>query len=310
MGKILVTGAAGFIGSHTAESLIERGHSVVGVDSFSDYYSSSQKENNIKLVGLKDCFSLVRGDLNEINLKDVLNGVDYVVHLAAQPGVRKSWNDFHRYVRDNINATQRLLDACVGAGVKKVVYASSSSVYGEAELPFREDSTPRPVSPYGVTKLAGENLCAAYQTNHGLPTVLLRYFTVYGPRQRPDMAFNIFIKSILGGKPVNIFGNGEQTRSFTYVSDVVGGTISAMESDCTGVFNIGSNERVSLKNAVDIMGNIIGKDVTLRMESVQKGDVSHTEADTSKASDAFGYCPKVGIREGLKKEVEWVTSSL
>jgi len=306
--KVLVAGCAGFIGSHTTEALLERGYRVVGIDSFNDYYSASQKESNIKGFASNENFRLIRKELNLVEPGDIEKGIDFAVNLAGRGGVRKSWDDFGSYVRDNVLATQRLLELFKDSGIKKFVHASSSSVYGDSELPFRESGGTAPMSPYGITKLAAEKLCSSYEKGYGIPTVALRYFTVYGPRQRPDMAFNIFIKSILEGKPIRVFGSGEQTRDFTFVSDIVSANIAAMESSAGGVFNIGGGGRISLNGAIELLERLTGRKVIAERTDAQRGDVAHTGADLGRAREQLGYKPGVGIEEGLKREIEWMKS--
>ena len=225
-----MTGAAGFIGSNLSENLIDSGNHVIGVDCFTDYYPKEQKLANLKNLLSHGSFTFLEEDIVSLNLDKLLEGIDYVFHEAAQPGVRSSWgSNFEVYTRNNISATQRLLEASRKVKLKKFVYASSSSVYGDCPLPMREDRLTRPVSPYGVSKLAAEHLCYLYWKNYAIPTVSLRYFTVFGPRQRPDMAFNRFIRAILKGDEITVFGNGSQTRDFTYVSDIVQANVLAMK---------------------------------------------------------------------------------
>jgi len=308
--KSLVTGVAGFIGSTLAEKLLKRGHQVIGVDSFIDYYDRSLKENNMSSFIEHDNFTLIEKNINNIDLKELLKDIDYIFHQAAQAGVRSSWGeDFEIYTYNNIMGTQRLLEAARESDIKKFVYASSSSVYGDTDqLPMKETNRLQPVSPYGVSKLAGENLCYLYYKNFNVPTVSLRYFTVFGERQRPDMAFHIFIKAILQNKKLTIFGNGKQSRNFTHVDDIVKANILAVESDVAGeIFNIGGDgERVVLNDAIDLMEEIIGKEANREYQKVVKGDVKHTSADTSKAKKLLGYEPEVGFEEGLKREVEFL----
>ena len=307
--KALVTGAAGFIGSHLSERLLKDGFEVVGIDCFTDYYSKGIKEKNIAGMLNNNKFKLVKEDLLTADLEKTLDKVDVVFHEAAQPGVRASWGkSFSIYVEDNILATQRLLESLKDKKIKKLVYASSSSVYGDAEkLPTKEIFTPKPVSPYGVTKLAAENLCYLYSKNYGIPTISLRYFTVYGPRQRPDMAFNKFIRSIIKNEEIVVYGNGEQTRDFTYVSDVIDANISAASSGGNGeVFNIGGGSRISVNGIIKILEDISGKKAKVKYLENQKGDVAHTSADISKAKAALRYSPKIDIKTGLEKEYEWL----
>ena len=309
----LVTGCAGFIGSSTALELLKRGYSVRGIDRFSDYYSRELKEKNI--IALKDFeqFEFIEGDLVSVNLNELLEGIDVVIHDAAQAGVRSSWGkSFDTYIKDNIVATQRLLEAVKEKKIVKFVYASSSSVYGDVKkLPMNEDMKVSPVSPYGVTKLDAENLVMLYNKNYGVPGIALRYFTVFGPRQRPDMAFHKFIKAILKGKPIEIYGDGSQTRDFTYISDIVEANITAALSNVEGeVFNIGGGKRIKLNETIKIMEKIIGIKAKLYFIKPQKGDVQDTYADISKAKELLGYSPRVSLEEGLEHEIKWIKSLL
>jgi nucleoside-diphosphate-sugar epimerase len=303
----LVTGVAGFIGSHLAERLIELGHEVLGVDRFTDYYARSIKEDNLARLRDAPRFSLSTADLASADLKPLLDGREVIFHQAAQAGVRTSWDQgFKAYLDDNVLATQRLLEAARAHGdVRKIIYASSSSVYGDTDqMPTRESSRTAPHSPYGVTKLAAEHLCELYRHNFGLKTLSLRYFTVYGPRQRPDMGFHRFISAILKGEAIHVHGDGEQTRDFTYVSDVVQANLEAMEGSAVGVFNIGGGSRVTLNEVLGMLGEIAGP---LRIErgAAQAGDVRHTWADTTAAFAALKYAPRVTLREGLAAQVAW-----
>ena len=302
--KALVTGCAGFIGSHLVDKLLEQGYEVTGIDCFTDYYARDTKEANISTTQKNNNFEFIEGDILSI---EKFPEVDYVFHLAAQAGVRASWGkSFEIYTKNNIEATQKLLEFYKDREIKKFVYASSSSVYGDAELPMREDSLLKPVSPYGVTKLAGENLCYLYWKNYRVPTVSLRYFTVYGPRQRPDMAIHKFVKAISNNEEIPVFGDGTQTRDFTFVVDAVEANILAAESDSVGkVFNIGGGSRISVNELINEMENIMGKKAKIKYIGKQKGDVRDTLADVSKAKKELGWMPKVKIEEGLKKSVEW-----
>ena len=307
--RSLVTGAAGFVGSSLSERLIKEGHAVVGVDCFTDYYPRSVKEENLKNLLKIPEFNFLEVDLLTANLEETLVGIDTVFHQAAQAGVRSSWGaEFEIYTSNNVLATQRLLEACKGVGIGKFIYASSSSVYGDSEeLPLREGSLLKPVSPYGVTKLSGEHLSYTYWKNFNVPVISLRYFTVYGPRQRPDMAFHKFIKALLRGEDIEIFGDGEQTRDFTFISDIVEGNILAMKSDVAGeVFNLGGGSRVSVSEVLDTIQEIAGKSTKIVHRDVQKGDVRHTLADTSKARKYLGYTPQVTLKEGLTEEWQWL----
>ncbi len=311
--KALVTGVAGFIGSHLAEELLKSGYRVTGIDSFTDYYDVRLKEANVDRLKSNGEFDLVAGSLNEVDLSALLDGVDYVFHQAAQAGVRASWGEqFEDYIDSNIRATQRLCEAAKNKSLKKFVYASSSSVYGDTtDLPMREDGTVRPVSPYGVTKLDAENMCLLYRKNYGLPAACLRYFTVYGPRQRPDMAFHRFLKGAMMGTPVGIFGNGEQTRDFTYIADIVAAN---MKAACyTGehtVFNIGGGSRVSVNRVLDIIGKYADGDFDVQYQGNEMGDVKHTAADTSRAREELGFEPKFSLEEGIDREADWIRSML
>jgi UDP-glucose 4-epimerase len=307
--KVVVTGAAGFIGSHLCEALLARGYAVTGVDCLTDYYDVRIKRDNLASFSSHANFNLVEESLTSVNLDALLRGVDGVFHLAAQAGVRRSWGDeFEHYVENNIRATQRLCEALRHNAAVKLIYSSSSSVYGEtALLPMREDHPVHPRSPYGVTKLAGEALCLLYAANHAVPVVCLRYFTVYGPRQRPDMAFHKFIRAALEGKPVDVYGSGAQTRDFTFVADAVAANIAALEyTGDTTVFNIGGGSRVTLNHVIDVIANAANRKVDARYTEAHKGDVMHTYADISAAVAELGYQPTVALEEGIEREVEWV----
>lgn len=311
--KILVTGVAGFIGSHLAERLIKEGHKVVGVDCFTDYYPRAIKESNIKKLRSDSSFDFHDADILEINLDTVLQNIDVVYHEAAQAGVRASWGaSFKIYTENNVRATQRLLEAAKTARLKKFIYASSSSVYGDAEsYPTHEEMKPMPISPYGVTKLAAEHLCYLYYKNFGIPTVSLRYFTVYGPRQRPDMAFHKFIKAILNDEEIPVFGDGNQTRDFTYIDDIIDANISAMNAEATGeVFNIGGGSRITVNDTIAIIERVCEKNAKKKYIEKQKGDVIHTAADISKAEKFLDYAPKYDIEKGIANEVAWLRSIL
>jgi nucleoside-diphosphate-sugar epimerase len=298
--RSVVTGAAGFIGSHLCELLLLRGDEVVGIDSFTDYYDPGRKEINLLEALQYDRFRLHRDDLLRAPLRDLLDGADVVFHLAGQPGVRPSWGaDFATYVSRNVLATQVLLEAARDVDLTKLVYASSSSVYGNAECyPTTEALRPQPISPYGVTKLAAEHLCELYRVGFGVPTVSLRLFTVYGPRQRPDMAFAKLVTSALRGGVFELYGTGEQTRDFTFVGDVVRAMRSAADSEFTGVANIGGGSRISMNQVLNLVTELAGRPVLRRLPA-QRGDVRDTAADTRTASRGFGYQPTVRVREGL-----------
>lgn len=307
--KCLVTGAAGFLGSNISERLISMGADVIGIDCFIDYYPRALKEKNLANLWQSKQFTFIEQSLLAVNLVELLDGVDYVFHQAAQAGVRASWGkDFEIYTENNIKATQQLLEACRMRPIKRLIYASSSSVYGDVkEFPMRETMFLQPVSPYGVSKLAAEHLCVLYWKNFNVPTISLRYFTVYGPRQRPDMAFNKFIKAIMKGEPIRIYGDGKQTRDFTFVADAVDANISAMTNGTPGgVYNIGGGSRISVNEVLAILGKISGIEPKISYEEKQKGDVQDTCADTTLARKELLYAPKVGIEEGLRQEFEWL----
>lgn len=308
--QTVVTGAAGFIGSRLSERLVSEGHQVLGIDCFSDYYSRRLKEFNLRHLKERENFTLLEGDLLDLDLPEILQGMDWVFHQAAQAGVRASWGEeFSIYSSSNILATQQLLEAAREAGIAKFIYASSSSVYGETDdLPMREEGRTRPVSPYGVSKLAAENLCQLYYHNFGLPVISLRYFTVFGERQRPDMAFHIFIKAVLSGEKITIFGDGEQSRSFTYIDDVVEANLLAAESRLKGeIFNIGSSKkRTTLNQAIALIEDITGEKATRVYQSRVRGDVRHTSADLSRAQKLLGFSPEVDLAAGLAAEVAYI----
>ncbi|CCU81045.1 UDP-glucose 4-epimerase [Halanaerobium saccharolyticum subsp. saccharolyticum DSM 6643] len=307
----LITGAAGFIGSNLAKELLEKGEEVIGIDCFTDYYSRDLKEKNIENILNDPKFSFLEKDLLQVDLKKLLKDIDYVYHQAAQAGVRSSWGeDFEIYNQNNILLTQKLLEAAREAKqLKKFVYASSSSVYGDTDqLPMQEKNRLQPVSPYGVSKLAGENLTYLYHKNFKVPTVSLRYFTVYGEGQRPDMAFHIFTKAFLTGGEINIFGDGKQSRNFTYVGDIARANILAAEKAPAGeIINIGgSGKGIVLNDTLDLIKELTNCDTKINYIEKVKGDVKHTSADTSKAEKLLGYQPQVSFKEGLKREVEWL----
>ncbi len=309
----LVTGAAGFIGSHLTAALLARGARVTGIDCFTDYYPRRIKEANLAVNSGHDRFRFVETAIADADLKSLLDGVTHVFHLAAQAGVRKSWGrDFQIYTVNNVDASQILLEACVGRPIEKLVYASSSSVYGDAAaIPMTETALPQPVSPYGVTKLAAEQLCHLYTVNHGVPTASMRYFTVYGPRQRPDMAFHRFIKAALLGEPITLYGDGEQTRDFTFVEDAVAATIAAGGQGRPGaVYNIGGGSRVSMNEVLELIGRVTGKTLNVRREVAQKGDMRDTFADTTQARTELGWAPNTSLADGVAAEARWVQDAL
>jgi UDP-glucose 4-epimerase len=310
--KALVTGTAGFIGSHLTGALLDRGAQVVGIDCFTDYYPRSIKEANLDQNRRRDGFTFIETRIQDADLRRVLEGITHVFHLAAQAGVRKSWGrDFRTYTENNVEASQVLLEACVGLPLDRFVYASSSSVYGDnASIPMREDALPQPVSPYGVTKLAAEQLCYLYHVNHAVPTTSLRYFTVYGPRQRPDMGFHRFIRAAIDGRPITLYGDGEQTRDFTFVQDAVAATVAAGERGVKGrAYNVGGGSRVSINHVLDIIGRVAGRTLDVRREPAQKGDMRDTFADTSLAKADLGFAPQVSLEKGIEAEYRWLSST-
>jgi nucleoside-diphosphate-sugar epimerase len=306
MSRYLVTGSGGFVGSHLVETLLDSGHEVVGIDAFTDYYPRELKEANVARTRTRPGCSFLQHDLVDAHLTGVVANVDGVFHLAAQPGVRGSWGStFAVYVRDNILATQRVLEAAAQAGVR-VVQASSSSVYGNAEAyPTREDASLRPVSPYGVSKVACESLAQAYSESFGLDVVSLRYFTVYGPRQRPDMAFSRIVGSLLNGRPFDLFGTGEQSRDFTYVDDAVAATFMAMNgAPGSRVYNVGGGSETTLAEVIAICERLSGKRLDVRRGPVSTGDVRRTAADTSLIRSQLGWRPRTALVQGLRTQLE------
>jgi nucleoside-diphosphate-sugar epimerase len=300
----LVTGCAGFIGSNLTDKLLDLGHKVIGIDCFTDYYSRDLKESNISNALKNSNFKLIEDDISK---NDAFPEVDYVFHLAAQAGVRTSWGkSFEIYTRNNIEATQKLLEFYKYTNLKKFVYSSSSSVYGDAELPMKEDSLLKPVSPYGTSKLAAENLCYLYWKNYNVPIISLRYFTVYGPRQRPDMAIHKFIKAILDNEQIIIYGDGAQTRDFTYIDDVVNANLLAAESEINGeVFNIGGGNRITVNSLIAEIEHFTGKKAHIRYIEQQKGDVKDTLADVEKVQKVLGWHSEIRITKGLESYIHW-----
>ena len=313
MTKCIVTGAAGFIGSHLVEALLKQGDQVIGIDEFTDYYDPALKRKNIAHLDSSPNFKLIESNIQFLDWQKLLTSVEVVYHQAAQAGVRASWGQgFRAYTERNISATQILLEAAKDAKhLKRLVFASTSSVYGDPEtLPTHEGICPKPVSPYGITKLAAEQLCDLYYKNFGVPFVSLRYFSVYGPRQRPDMAFHKFFKSVLQDEAIPIYGDGEQTRDFTFVSDVVAGNLAAASvPEAVGeIFNIGGGSRVVLTQVLDTMEEIVGRPIKRNYIEQAMGDARHTAADVSKARKILGYNPQVVLKEGLTQEWYWVKS--
>jgi nucleoside-diphosphate-sugar epimerase len=311
--RALVTGCAGFIGSQLSERLLADGHDVFGLDCLTDYYATSLKRANLENLRSHPRFTFIDADLVQADLTPLVAGIDLIYHQAAQPGVRGSWgNSFEIYVRNNISATQRLLEAVKDQPLRKFVYASSSSVYGDAEAyPTSEDALPRPVSPYGATKLAAEHLVSLYCRNYGVPTIALRYFTVYGPRHRPDMAFHRFIRSALENRPIEIYGDGEQTRDFTYIADALDANVAAAACGSSGLaLNIGGGSRVSVNQVIAMLEELLGRKISVHYAGTARGDVRHTSADTCRAGRLLGYSPKVDLRTGLAAEIAWLKGAL
>ncbi len=307
--KSLITGAAGFIGSHLAEKLLALNHQVVGIDTFLDNYERPFKERNLGAIVKHPHFLFLDQDILHTDLGALMKDIPYVFHLAGQPGVRSSWGkEFFRYSDNNIRATQMLLEAAKVSRPVKFVYASTSSVYGDTDdLPMREEGLTRPVSPYGVTKLAGEHLCYLYWKAFQVPTVALRFFTVYGPRQRPDMFFHIFMRGLLRGEEIPLYDDGEQSRDFTFCSDIVDGILGAALYPGSGeVFNLGGGAETNLLNAIALIEKISGRKARLRRFDRQKGDVRHTRASIEAARAKLGYEPRVELEMGLSRQWDWI----
>jgi nucleoside-diphosphate-sugar epimerase len=321
--KYLITGAAGFVGSSITDRLLSLGHEVIGIDCFTDYYSRSFKEANLAQARDNSKFKLIQEDLVNLAIKKddsnlselhaLVNSVDVIFHQAAQAGVRASWGaSFNSYTHNNIFGTQVLLEACKNAPkLKKVVYASSSSIYGNAEsLPTIEKVIPAPVSPYGVSKLAAEHLMQLYASEFNVPTISLRYFTVFGPRQRPDMAFNRWSRQALSGEAITLYGDGSQSRDFTFISDIVDANIAAADCLFSGqVYNLGGGTQATVNEVLSFIEKQVGKLEIVKSER-QKGDAKHTSADTKKAQTELGFSPKVSLEQGLLAEIAWMDSLL
>jgi nucleoside-diphosphate-sugar epimerase len=303
--RIVVTGAAGFVGSHVCDQLLAAGHAVVGIDAFIDYYSREQKERNLEAARADGGFTLHELDLRTAELADRFDGVDAVIHEAALPGLPRSWVDVETYTSCNLVGTQRVLEACRVAGVPRVLHISTSSVYGSNAVGDERMPT-RPVSPYGVTKLAAEHLVLAYAATFGLDVSILRYFSIYGPRQRPDMAYHLFIDAMLDGRPITVFGDGSQSRSNTFVRDCARGTVLALQGARSGeIYNIGGGEIITLASAITTIAELIGIEPDIRYDTARPGDQRHTAADTEKARRAFGYEPTIVASDGLREQLEW-----
>jgi nucleoside-diphosphate-sugar epimerase len=310
--RVVVTGAAGFIGSHLCDRLLADGHEVVGIDSFTDFYERDVKEANLEAARKHSNFRVVEADLVTAGLSQALGGASVVFHLAGQPGVRPSWGSmFDPYVQANIVATQRLLETLREIPIKRLVFASSSSIYGDAEMfPTKETALPRPVSPYGMTKLAAEHLAFVYMRNFHIPVTTLRYFTVYGPRQRPDMAFCRFMEALVESQEIGIFGDGEQTREFTYISDAIDGTVKAAAADVAGqVINLGGGSRVTVNRVLDTLEDISRIKARRKYLPEAPGDPRHTGASINLARERLGWEPRVSLREGLTRQWRWFLES-
>lgn len=309
-----MTGVAGFIGSHLAERLLTNGFKVIGVDCFTDYYSKKIKKNNMISFQNNKNFKFIEEDLMKLDLTPIIKACEFLFHEAAQPGVRASWGkQFDVYVKDNILVTQKILESAKEVKtLEKIVMASSSSIYGEQEgIMIENETIPNPISPYGVTKLASENLGLTYATNHDLPVTSLRYFTVYGPRQRPDMAFTKFIKANLSGDEILVFGDGNQIRDFTFISDIIDANLKCMESKIHGnVLNIGGGKTYSIIEILSMIEEITGLTNKLIFTSKQKGDVKRTESDITNAKKIIDYFPKINVFEGLTNQIKWMKKNL
>jgi UDP-glucuronate 4-epimerase len=304
--RCMVTGAAGFIGSHLCEALLLDGAEVIGIDAFIPYYPRAMKMTNLAGLQQHPRFAFYELDLREADLAGVLNGVEVIFHLAAMPGLLASWTQFESYMTCNVLATQRLLQAASESGqVRQFIHASTSSIYGSLVL-GDEQTKPQPVSPYGITKLAGEHLAQVYNAQFGLPTSILRYFSVYGPRQRPDMGYYLFIDRILQGRPITVFGSGDQLRGNTYVGDIVRATQLAHQRFTPGsVYNIGGAEEVSANQVIALLQDIIGKEAIVQHGPARLGEQSRALADMRLAREQLGFVPATSLRQGLEAQVAW-----
>jgi UDP-glucuronate 4-epimerase len=305
--RVVVTGAAGFIGSHLVERLLSLGHDVVGIDSFTDYYARAAKEKNIAAARSNPRFTFATADLAQDDLGPVLEGAEVVYHLAGRPGVRAALMQFDQYWRENVVATQRLLEAVKGMRLKSLVYAGSSSVYGDAEVfPTAETALPAPLSPYGVTKLAGEHLAYVYWKTYRVPAIRLRYFSVYGPRMRPDLMLTRAMQAMHEGRVFDVYGDGEQTREFTYVSDAVEGTIRSAERGAPGdLYNLGGGSSVTVNHVLDLLAETSGIELKRRHVERQPGDHRRAGASITRARIQLGWEPRTALREGLAAQWRW-----
>jgi nucleoside-diphosphate-sugar epimerase len=303
--RLVVTGAAGFIGSSLTDALLAEGHEVVGLDAFINYYAREVKEANLAGARDHETFAFHEADLRSAPLDPLLDGADAVVHLAAMPGLVRSWSDVELYATCNLLATHRLIEAALACRVPRFIHASTSSVYGL--LAVGDETAPtRPISPYGVTKLAAEHLIQAFVATRGLNASILRYFSIYGPRQRPDMAYHLFAEAMLDGRPITVTGDGHQTRSNTFVHDCVQATMAAIDGAATGeVYNIAGGEEISLNDAIAAIGEALGTTPRIEHAPARPGDQLRTSADTSRASAAFGFRPTTSVRDGLAAQVAW-----
>ncbi|HEX6819273.1 MAG TPA: NAD-dependent epimerase/dehydratase family protein [Ktedonobacterales bacterium] len=305
--RCLVTGAAGFIGSHLSERLLAEGHDVVGVDAFIPYYPRHAKEDNLRSLRATPGFTFHELDLRTDELDGLVAGVDAIIHLAAMPGLVRSWSDFNLYMTCNLEATHRLLEAARGARIQHFIHGSTSSVYGK--FATGDENLPvAPVSPYGVTKLSAEHLCQAYERNFGLPLTILRFFSVYGPRQRPDMAYHIFLRAMLRGEPITVFGDGEQSRSNTYVADCAQGVLLALQQPERSIgetFNLGGGEVVTLNQVIALLAELTGEEPRIIRAEARTGDQRSTAADVSKMRRLLGYAPSTSVRDGLAAQLAW-----
>jgi len=308
--RCVVTGVAGFIGSRLATRLVREGWTVTGVDGFTDSYDPVEKVMRAADLVRTTDLSLEVGDLVALDLEPIFAGADVVFHLAGRAGVRSSFTDVDRYVHDNVEATRRVLDAARSAGVRRVVYASSSSVYGDGVTPFREEAEPAPISPYGRTKLEAERLCLA-AAGPALEAVALRYFTVYGPGQRPDMGLRLFAEAALTGGPITLLGDGSQRRDFTYVYDIVSATVAAADAPASGLaINVGGGSDISVSEVLDLLGRFVGRDLEIVVEPFARGDVMVTAADLTRARSLLGFQAQVPFAAGFEREVAWLRKRL